>query len=513
MTDNKKLLFNHPEGQVHPRAPSNNKSRYSYRGEMRLLGDSEKVIKNFLNLNPANNNIQKEILNYIKNKNRRSNYVQMGLNYLRNKSKKTNQHYDFIIIGAGIHAALYNFILKKENPQASVLIIEKTLTISSTFYHLGDSLVLNSPTFSKVGLNSNVIPESFIQLSDFDELKEKPFPTAKHIFEITCMLFLHGDADILFNIRKLSIRNTHPSLSIQINNKNIQASNIIIANGMGTQDHSSFKVDKLTERVISGDQFIKNSFSNNHFNKQMRKQNISVVGDGDTANCVMEYLLPLVYPNYYYGFYKTTPQLPKKILWFGQKSKNIQDFFFSNKSRYCHSGGIIEFFWNEESPFELSTEIWNKTKKIITCIPERLKEVKHQSSNLKLVTDKGSYVTNLLINCSGRYNHLMAPFKQSKLTTITGHITFFGGHWDYKMEKFTNFPRTLHNVKIAQKVSHSNIYFIGNASSLKDLIDNSEARDGSLKYQDQRFTLTNSKWLLEHTLPRTTALAKIHSNS
>ena len=40
------------------------------------------------------------------------------------------------------------------------------------------------------------------------------------------------------------------------------------------------------------------------------------------------------------------------------------------------------------------------------------------------------------------------------------------------------------------------------------MIDDDEAKNGSLKYQEERTSLTNSKWSLEHTLPRTAAFAE-----
>ena len=105
-----------------------------------------------------------------------------------------------------MHAATYLYSIKKSNPKAKVLIVEKSHEICSTFYKLGDSLVLNSPTFSKVGLNSNIIQGHFIQTSDFDELFEKPFPTAKHLYELTTMVLFHSDADILFDFEVKNIK-------------------------------------------------------------------------------------------------------------------------------------------------------------------------------------------------------------------------------------------------------------------------------------------------------------------
>ena len=159
----------------------------------------------------------------------------------------------------------------------------------------------------------------------------------------------------------------------------------------------------------------------------MKNKKVAVVGSGDTANCVMEYLLPLVYPNNYYGFYKEAPFVPKFVHWIGQSAKNIQDYFFANKSRYCHSGGIIEF-WDEESPFELSTEVWKRTKELIECIPEKLVSLEHKKGKLELKTENASFAVDIVIDCTGRFNKLSNSLLGRDFDFIEGDICLYGGN-------------------------------------------------------------------------------------
>ena len=244
------------------------------------------------------------------------------------------------------------------------------------------------------------------------------------------------------------------------------------------------------------------------FFNAVKGKRIAVVGSGDTANCVMEYILPLVYPNYYYDFFREGEELPRSIHWIGQSAENIQDYFFNNKSRYCHSGGIIEFFWDEETPFELSTEIWKKTKKLITCYPKKLDSIKHSDSELVLSLNDQTIEVDLVINCTGRKNLFIEPWLKRDLLPIEGDITFYGGQWVEEIERFVSTPKTLKNKKLAYQLTNKKIYLMGAACPLNDLIDDDEAKNGSLRYQEERLSLTNSKWSLEHTLPRTEAFAK-----
>ena len=182
----------------------------------------------------------------------------------------------------------------------------------------------------------------------------------------------------------------------------------------------------------------------------------------------------------------------------------------ANKSRYCHSGGVIEFFWNEETPFELSTEVWKKTKELIRCVPEKLSSLSHISNSLELKTDTKKLEVDLVIDCTGRFNDLSSNLFEEECDFVEGDITLYGGQWDEDLGRFIVSPRLLEARRIAYKIGGENIFFLGSACPLGKLIDDEEARNGSLKYQEDRTSLTNSKWSLEHTLPRTVAFADKH---
>ena len=91
---------------------------------------------------------------------------------------------------------------------------------------------------------------------------------------------------------------------------------------------------------------------------------------------------------------------------------------------------------------------------------------------------------------------------------IEGNISLYGGQWDEELERFIVTPRVLEERKIACKLKNEEIFFLGSACQLDQLIDDEEARNGSLKFQEERKSLTNSKWSLEHTLPRTVSFAE-----
>lgn len=264
---------------------------------------------------------------YILNKDGRNLYVEHAVNYLKNKSHDICEMYDVIIIGAGIHAATYIYTIKKHNPTVRMLVLEKTSCICSTFAKLGDSLVLNSPTYTKVGLNSNIVPGHFIQLSDFDELFENSFPTAKHLYELAVMILFHSDANIVFNAEVNDITHRNNYYSVHSLAGEFLTKRVIIANGLGSPKKTTYINEKICKKFSSGDDFIIACHKDSNFLKTLKNKDIAIIGAGDTANCVMEYIMPTAYPNEPYGFYQETPSLPARVFWIGEKITDIKQFF------------------------------------------------------------------------------------------------------------------------------------------------------------------------------------------
>ena len=159
-------MFNHPEGQAHPRPPKNSKKYKETLYSEKIFGDAKAEIEIFLNKrnNNSKNNclpLAKKVRDFIYNKNKRIEYVKYGSELPKRKNINSKNTYDIVLIGAGIHASVFVYTIKQINPNLKILVIEKDKNICSTFYKLGESLVLNSPTFTKVGLNSNIFSRPF----------------------------------------------------------------------------------------------------------------------------------------------------------------------------------------------------------------------------------------------------------------------------------------------------------------------------------------------------------------
>ena len=141
---------------------------------------------------------------------------------------------------------------------------------------------------------------------------------------------------------------------------------------MGDPTRASFLSQASSEKVLFGDEFIAKCHNDEPFAKSLVDTKMAVIGDGDTANCVLEYILPTLYPNKRYGFYRADPELPKLVYWIGQEAKSLKEFYFTNKSRYGHAGGIIEIFWDGDTSLEMPEELWSESKKLMKLVPEKL---------------------------------------------------------------------------------------------------------------------------------------------
>lgn len=477
-----------------------------------LFGGSAEVVKGLLEdegdpetLGVAS--LGEQIRAHVSRQDRRRRYVEAATRHLTRRSEPADVIYDIVLVGAGVHAAAFIYTLRQSRPDLRILVVERSEAVCSTFSKLGDALVLNSPTFSKVGLNANIMQGHFVQLSDFDDLAERPFPTARHLHELATMVLFHADADIRFGFEVLDIASSGDAHAVTSRDRSVRAKRVVICNGMGAPRSDAFSVDRRCERVLFGDDFLARYQEDRSFAASIGNKRVAVVGAGDTANCVMERLLPLVYPHKEYGFSQTPAPMPRSVAWVGQGAQHIRDYFFAIKTRYAHAGGLIELFWDGDSPFELSPRTWIRAKERVRFVPERLLSLTHRGDVLALTTSAETFDADLVVDCTGRFNALTTLLQQRDHHFVRGDIAFHGGRWDESLGRFTTEPRTSTDQRIACQLTGERVFFLGCATPLRALIDDDEAKDGSLMYQEERTSLTNSKWSLEHTLPRSIALA------
>jgi hypothetical protein len=172
-----------------------------------------------------------------------ANELQKTMQLQKQNYNKQELIYDIVMIGGGVHAAIFNATFLKKNPQAKVLVIDKSPIIASHFK--SNAYRINSPVNFPVG-QTNTFANAPIQLEDFIWFKkDDPFngyPYAKALWnEIVLANFASG-ADFLLGTEIIQIKenNTKNSkYSISTNNfGEIKAKKIVISTGLGEPNFS-----------------------------------------------------------------------------------------------------------------------------------------------------------------------------------------------------------------------------------------------------------------------------------
>ena len=71
--------------------------------------------------------LAKEVREHIFDHRTRAHYVDSARTYLRNKTLMFETTYDVVVVGAGIHAAMFVYTAKQANPDLKILIVEKRI--------------------------------------------------------------------------------------------------------------------------------------------------------------------------------------------------------------------------------------------------------------------------------------------------------------------------------------------------------------------------------------------------
>ena len=92
-----------------------------------------------------------------------------------------------------------------------------------------------------------------------------------------------------------------PVYELESDERKIRAKCVVVCNGMGDPKTNAFASDRRSEKIMLGDDFLSQCSAGSPLAKSIGQMNLAVIGAGDTANCVMERILPLVYPSSEYG--------------------------------------------------------------------------------------------------------------------------------------------------------------------------------------------------------------------
>ena len=326
-------------------------------------------------LDPALVGFRREVLPRLKSDFERESFALEMESYLRARSATTKiklrdnkSKYDVVIIGTGVHGVIAAATVAKNNPNLSVLLIERSDTAASNFRYARDMFRINSSNRASSEKrkplpgegNINELPNLPIQVSD---LTAEKYPSANDL-SIAVLSGLYGvmktysNFDIAMNTEvKSAIKSGRKVVGYELASRDgastmtVMATKSIVTTGLGKPKAVfPIKVSAVTKAALkdsdNGSEFPKVVSFEDAFRILSQKTNplkffkgkkIGIVGSGDSANVFIEFLLGYA-PKKAYGTADAQNGLAKRITWFGQTAATCAEFIETARSRYAQIG-------------------------------------------------------------------------------------------------------------------------------------------------------------------------------
>ncbi|WGL60455.1 hypothetical protein QEJ31_02420 [Pigmentibacter sp. JX0631] len=323
----------------------------------RLDSNNSKVIQEIFN----NAKFKTFCLNYLTNE--LHNSIQDNKKYIKTIEMKfydkNKPDYDIVIVGAGVHSSIFSLNYKLKYPNAKILVVDSANSISEHFK--STDYLINSPENRPMAPSStNILPNSPIQLADFGN-KTDTFFIANNLWKTIVLNSFASGSDILLNtaITDYSYNHKNKIFTVKLdNNATIFTNKIIVSNGLGTPKFEHFSDENFKNSqinlaskcfnsdclpsVMTFDDLIKfnehwKSKGSNVYNVLKNKKEIAVVGAGDAANVLIEFLYDAAPPEAY--SHVSSNNLYQKInnlYWYAQKHSTSVSFLSDDniKPRY-----------------------------------------------------------------------------------------------------------------------------------------------------------------------------------
>lgn len=276
--------------------------------------------------------------------------------------------FDVVVVGGGVHAAIFNSTLRRLAPDLKTLTVESSGVFAKTFQESADFFFINSPSDQKGKQNTNYFPGSSLQISD---LTKERYPTAGHIGFVALFAQMMSGTLTLLNSEVMELKKVRGGYQITLGNgPAIRSKLVVLATGLGRPkdffDELSF-LPAASEKIDTAETFIRKMLRLRDQGipplRTLAGERIAVVGAGDSGNVVVEFLLGFgpdsVYledpfelrgnPN---DRFSDVDRL-KKVYWFGQTANSAQDFADQNKERYRNNANMVEDDLIETIPAKL----------------------------------------------------------------------------------------------------------------------------------------------------------------
>ncbi len=256
---------------------------------------------------------------------------------------------DIVIIGAGVHSAIFAARVRAENPELRIVVVDEAEKLGGQFRSYGDRPVfsINSRNHRSQKNEKLALPGKDGNLNSFGDkapiqltdISAETYPTNVELGDVTAInSFMSSDAMLgvsyMSNVRQTTTDETTQLVTVSDGEQtyNIRANQLVIASGIGEREIA--KKEKPKGVWTAEDLF--SHFGNSEITFPMDEfvgKRIMIKGGGDTGRVVAELFARLA-PKEAYG--KSNVQLggPREIIWYGADFDSKEDFQRTNRPRY-----------------------------------------------------------------------------------------------------------------------------------------------------------------------------------
>lgn len=281
--------------------------------------------------------------------------------------------FDHVVIGFGVHGIIATSKILRDNPNAKILIVDSTDTPAATFRSASDMFRINSSSRpSGEGYrplpgegNLNQLPELPIQVTDLSASK---YPTSGDLGRALVAgayanVTSHPNVKLLLQtdverVSKNDNGTTEYRLAVKFQDGQTEhrvvmnTSSVVIAGGLGLPGYPKEFVDFLSKnprfltsrdpakqlpKVMTFEDVFRTLAASDNPRKFFEGKKVDVIGTGDSANVLIEFLLGYA-PDAAYGKSDGQNRPVDMIRWIGQSAKTCEQFIKDARSRYAQIG-------------------------------------------------------------------------------------------------------------------------------------------------------------------------------
>jgi|GEM_PF-2003491 len=278
--------------------------------------------------------------------------------------------FDVVIVGAGVHGIISAQALIATDPNLKILIVEEGDTAGATFRNAKDTFNINSSNrASGEGTkplpgegNINELPNLPIQVSDLTGVK---YPTSNDLGSplvagLYALVRQNPGVQVLFNTSAQTIGDAGDpkfreqlTVNTQGSEITINSQAILISTGLGTPKYPEKLAETLQRqpelvrfkrgrgkplpKVVAFEDLVRIIAQSNDPMALFKDKNIGIVGTGDSANVLIEFLIGYASQKAY-GQSSAQSGIPNRIGWIGQTRESCEAFIADARSRYAQIG-------------------------------------------------------------------------------------------------------------------------------------------------------------------------------